>query len=84
MENAEKFEAMPDGRVSIPLVMLPGNMDALLGVGEKETFIPCDGISLKWYGPQGVVLTVNMTQEQKENALKQHGFRTIKLNREDY
>jgi hypothetical protein len=60
-----------DGRVSIPLVMLDGNLDALL-----ESVIPVEGISLKRHASgRGVVLVVNMTPDQKL-AAKALGFKT--------
>lgn len=65
-----------DTRVNIPLMLLKGNMDALL-----ENEIECNSITLKWYGGNAVVLTLNMSPEQKEAALKL-GFRTKKITNE--
>jgi hypothetical protein len=62
-----------DTRITVPLVMLDGNIDVLL-----NNTLPVEGISLRRYGPAGVVLTVHMSPEQKEHA-KELGFRTTTI-----
>lgn len=60
-------------RVSIPLMMLEGNLEALL-----ENTIPVNGISLKRHGANGVVLVVQMSDEQKVEA-RALGFSTVPI-----
>jgi hypothetical protein len=66
-------ESIGDGRVSIPLQMLEGNLDVLL-----NNEIPVNFISLKRYEDAGVVLVVSMDAEQKE-AARALGFRTTSV-----
>lgn len=70
-ESVEGWTEFPDGRVSIPLVMLEGNLDVLL-----NNTIPCTGISLVRHASgRGVVITINRTAEQRE-ICEELGFRT--------
>jgi len=57
-------------RIEIPLVMLPGNMKALL-----ENVIPVTGISLKWSAeyPNAVILVVHGVDRE---VADQVGFQT--------
>jgi hypothetical protein len=41
--NDKRISKMDDGRVSVPLVMIDGNMDILL-----NHLVPCKGVSLRW------------------------------------
>jgi hypothetical protein len=60
-----------EDRVSVPLLMLDGNLDALL-----ENEIPVQSIALARHGGNGVILRIKQTEEQKEEA-KKLGFRTV-------
>jgi len=60
-------------RISIPLVMLPGNLECLL-----ENDINVESISLEHHENNGVILTVRMNPVQKAEA-KRLGFRTKRI-----
>jgi hypothetical protein len=64
-------------RVSVPLHMLQGNMDVLVGLYEQSEWLPVSGISLKQH-ERGVVLMLHGDVEQKEEWAKL-GFRTKSL-----
>lgn len=59
-----------DGRVSVPLMMIGGNLGVLL-----ENTIAVDGVSLKRYGNAGVILVFHFGPGQKEEAFAL-GFET--------
>lgn len=73
MASKRKFTKVDVERVSIPLVMLKGNMESLL-----EHSIPVQSISLKHYGNAGVVLLVSQTPEQKADSVRT-GFKTVNI-----
>ena len=70
MEEMEGTMRIDPERVSIPLVMIEGNLEVLL-----EHDIPVTTISLRRIGPAGVVLTIHSTEEQKE-VQRALGFQT--------
>jgi hypothetical protein len=64
-------------RFSVPLVMLPHNIKALLKAEDQGEVIPCNGIGLR-HDPEsanGVILVIRMDEGQKEIALENFGFK---------
>lgn len=68
--NKDIITREDDHRVSIPLMMLDGNLDCLL-----NNHIEVETISIGRYGEAGVVLMVTMNEKQKEKAAAV-GFKT--------
>jgi hypothetical protein len=64
--NDKRIKKMGDGRVTVPLVMLDGNMAILL-----ENEIPCQSISLRWSEEHAhaVVLVVHGADKEKAAEL---------------
>jgi hypothetical protein len=66
----DRITDVGDDRVSVPLMMLRGNLECLL-----ENTLPVNGISLKWYGPAGVILVVHGVDREVAEEI---GFQTKK------
>lgn len=66
---AHEFQDEGDGRVSVPLVMLDGNMQVLL-----DNVVPCAGISLKW-SPDHVNAVILVIHGPDYEAAGELGFK---------
>lgn len=69
MDELEVTE-IDDDRISVPLMMLKGNMEILL-----SNQIPCEGVSLRYHGGAGVVLVFHGADRERAAEL---GFRLAK------
>lgn len=65
MTSDIKIEDLGDGRISIPLMMISGNMDILL-----DNKVECEAVSLTRYGQGGVVLQFHFGPGQRQVAIE--------------
>ena len=79
--SSEIQEPEETERVTVPLVMLPGNMQVLLKLAEEGQHLNVAGISLKWSEefPAAVVLLVSGVDKEQAEEL---GFQTRREGRE--
>lgn len=64
-------------RNSVPLVMLPHNISAMLKAHDEGRIIPCHGVSFKRdpESANGVILMFQMSEADRQIAEEEFGFK---------